>query len=467
MSQHLHPIISPNTNFSISCSTSLPITANTVPVEIFIEICRYLSPTDLFSLMEVCKQFRCWLSSTTSKSTREIWCTSRKKFLPKLQLAPFSDMNEQSYMRLGLIEKGCQFCKGKVCKVYWVFRVRSCKKCFSKRIVSHRDLPSEAMFLVDVYNCLPYMERGPDCIYWHRDVIAACRELKELRNSNPEKQAEWIGQKKLTAQKIMENYKKRRSDQNLLSLSLRKKDKRQFERIIHELKEERLPDGNSKYLDRWIWNLQSCDDAFQLSREPFVQKDWKVLKRAMIVEYEELMKQRRRLQICNAILTLLTTSSVHENALLGNGISVSDPLIGCIRWCPSYQNPPFFNNDPRIPWDDQYLSSNLIQKLRDEAQELRRLPGQIKSGPITTVFGALSLGCEKCEIFMCKLCQSEHFNYHEACHHLKGSKHNVVTVLPDDMISVDRNKVIECIPLIYPFDGSPSETLQHYRHWHV
>ncbi|CAI2174080.1 6195_t:CDS:2 [Funneliformis geosporum] len=383
-------LISPNTTFSTSCS-SLPITANTVPVEIFIEICRYLSPVNLFSLIKVCKQFRSWLSSTTSKSTREIWCISRKKFLPKLQLSPFSNMDEQSYTRLGLIEKGCQFCKRKVCKVYWIFRVRSCKKCFSKRIVSHRDLPSEAMFPVDVYNCLPYLKRGTDCIYWHRDVIAACREFKELRNSNPEKQSEWIGQKKSAAQKIMEDYKKRCSDQYRLSLSLRKKDKRQFEGIIHDLMEERLPNGNSKYIVKWIWDLRSCDDAFQLSREPFVQKDWKELKHAIIVEYEELMKQLRRIQICKAILSLLTTtSSVHENALIENGISVSDPLIECIRWCPSYQNPPFSNNDPRIPWDDQYLSSILLPKIRDEAQELRKLPGQIKSGPITTVYEVMN-----------------------------------------------------------------------------
>ncbi|CAG8442563.1 2332_t:CDS:2 [Diversispora eburnea] len=436
-------------------SQIIKLTPASVPVDIFIEICSYLNPTDLISLMGVCNQIRNWLSSTTSSSTQDIWRTSRLKFLPDLQLPPFSDMDELSYIKLGLIENGCQFCgrKKDPCKVFWVFRV------------SHRDLPSGAIFPVDVPNCLPYMKKGSEYdfsrMYWRQDVNSTCEELKALYNSTPEEQAEWFKKKRESAYKIMEDWRKRISDERHWLLCRRREDKKQFEKIIHELKEEQRDDGSPKYVDRWIWELRSCGDAFQLSREPFINKNWIKLKNAMIDEYEELMKQQRQQQICQCILSLLSaygmdlstitlhqrilasTAGLTELEILKHRISVSDSIIECLRWCPSYQNPPFINNDPRNPWNINFLLNDLIPQLHLEAEELSKKPGPIRSGLITTVMGAINQGCSKCEIF------------------------RFVKVLVEEMVSVNRERVVDCVQMIFPFDGSASESFQHFRHWHA
>ncbi|RHZ59929.1 hypothetical protein Glove_360g68 [Diversispora epigaea] len=471
------------------------LTPASVPVDIFIEICGYLNPLDLISLIGVCSQIRNWLSSTTSSSTQDIWRTSRLKFLPYLQLPPFSDMDEQSYIRLGLIENGCQFCgrKKDPCKVFWVFRVRCCKKCLNKRVVSHRELPSGAIFPVDVPNCLPYLKKGSECdfsrMYWRQDVNATCEELKALYNSTPEEQAEWFKKKRESAYKIMEDCRKRISDERHWLLCRRREDKKRFEKVIQELKEEQRDDGSPKYVDRWIWELRSCGDAFQLSREPFINKNWIKLKNAMINEYEELMKQQRQQQICQCVLSLLSaygmdlstitlhqrilasTAGLTELEILKHRISVSDSIIECLRWCPSYQNPPFRNNDPRNPWDVNFLLSDLIPQLRLEAEELNNKPGPLRSGLITTVMGAINQGCSKCEIFRCKLCKNDknnrHFDYNGVICHLKSSCHKVVKVMVEEMISVNRERVVDCVPMIFPFDGSASESFQHFRHWHA
>ncbi|CAG8676150.1 9328_t:CDS:2 [Acaulospora morrowiae] len=444
-----------------------------IPVDIFIEICSHLHPLDLFTLIEVCKQFRYWLNSA-SPGTQDIWRTSRLKFLPYLQLKPFADMDEQSYTRLGLIEKGCQFCgtRKEYCKVYWVFRVRCCKKCFNRKVVSNRDLPSGALLLVDTSNCLPYLRKGPEYdspkMFWFRDVRAICKEFKSLTREDA---AIWYRKKRSEAHKIMEDTRKRRKDECYWLISRRKQDKKEFEKIIHELRDMQRDDGESKYVVRWIWELKSCTKAFELSREPYIEKDWKILKRAMMTEYEELMKQQRRKQICTCILSLLTadnTARTYPTGITDYQVSVSDPLLECLRWCPSYQDPPFINNDPRNPWSTQYLLLDLIPQLRKEAIELHKLPGPIRPGSITTVLGALNHGCSQCEVYRCRLCKGrggKHYNYQGVCCHL-GSYHKVSKVMVEEMIVVDRERVIECIPKIFPFDGSTSEYYQGFRHWH-
>lgn len=325
-------------------------------------------------------------------------------------------------------------------------------------------------------------------MYWRQDVNATCEELKALYNSTPEEQAEWFKNKRQFANKIMEECRKRLSDERHWSLCRRREDKKQFEKIIQELKEEQLEDGTPKYVDRWIWELRSCGDAFQLSREPFINKNWSKLKIAMINEYEELMRQQRQQQICQCILSLLSahgsnlpTIALHQRVLasttgltrsqiLRHRISISDPILECLRWCPSYQNPPFLNNDPRNPWDVDFLLNDLIPQLHAEANELHNKPGPIRPGPITTVMGAINQGCSKCEIFQCQLCKEKnnrHFDYRGILCHLRSSCHKVVKVMIEEMISVDRERAVDCVPMIFPFDGSASESFQHFRHWHA
>ncbi|CAJ0764049.1 16780_t:CDS:2 [Entrophospora sp. SA101] len=69
--------------------------ATIIPSEIFIKICSYLSPSDLYSLTTVCKNYRSMLWSFTSTTTQSIWCNSREQFISHLTLPPPKDMSEQ------------------------------------------------------------------------------------------------------------------------------------------------------------------------------------------------------------------------------------------------------------------------------------------------------------------------------------------------------------------------------------
>src|SRR3954470_2226507 len=103
-----------------------------MPVDIFIEICGQLPHGDLLNLMCTCRQFRCWLNSTTSYITQDIWRTSRKKFGEYMKLDPPEGMDEISFIKLSMIESKCQVCKSdrEIPNIYWAFRVRLCRPCF-------------------------------------------------------------------------------------------------------------------------------------------------------------------------------------------------------------------------------------------------------------------------------------------------------------------------------------------------
>ncbi|EXX79849.1 hypothetical protein RirG_001650 [Rhizophagus irregularis DAOM 197198w] len=118
-------------------TSQVPLSFNAnIPIDIFIEICYHLPPTSLFSLMCVCKQFRFWLNSSVSYITQDIWRTSRMKYLERIKLRPPVGMDELSYIKLAMLEHGCQFCgtKDETPKVYWAFRVRCCLACLKKRV---------------------------------------------------------------------------------------------------------------------------------------------------------------------------------------------------------------------------------------------------------------------------------------------------------------------------------------------
>src|SRR5688572_7901097 len=125
---------------SLSVSTSQSSMIVNIPCEVFVDICKFLPPLDLFTLSIVCKKFRFWLVARSNFGTEQIWKTSRIYWLSNLQPPP-SGMSEQCYVFLHLIELGCQFCgSGKFdprgdlpyntpAEIYWCFRVRCCQRC--------------------------------------------------------------------------------------------------------------------------------------------------------------------------------------------------------------------------------------------------------------------------------------------------------------------------------------------------
>jgi hypothetical protein len=119
--------------------SKMPITKLLItefPVEIFIEICWFLSPTDLFTLSQVCRKFHEYLSASNSFSTQQIWKNSRLQFTERRKPPP-KGMNERKYVELLMEERGCQICKrNKKCKIYWVFEVRCCEGCFIDKTIA-------------------------------------------------------------------------------------------------------------------------------------------------------------------------------------------------------------------------------------------------------------------------------------------------------------------------------------------
>src|SRR2546421_2819778 len=104
--------------------------------ELFIEICSFLPPADLFTLSQVCHKFRGYLCAPNSFSTQQIWKESRLQFMPEEDTPPVG-MSEEKYVELLMTERGCQICKcSEGCKIYLEFEVRCCKKCFLERIVT-------------------------------------------------------------------------------------------------------------------------------------------------------------------------------------------------------------------------------------------------------------------------------------------------------------------------------------------
>lgn len=107
------------------------------PPEIFTNICSFLPPKDLFTLSQVCREFRGYLCAPNCFSTQKIWKESRLQFMPEEDTPPPEGMSEEKYIELLLTERGCQICRrSKVCIIYWVFEVRCCEECFNKKTVT-------------------------------------------------------------------------------------------------------------------------------------------------------------------------------------------------------------------------------------------------------------------------------------------------------------------------------------------
>ena len=107
------------------------------PPEIFANFCAFVPPQDLFTLSQVCRKLRGYLSAPKSLLTQGIWRESRLQFMPEEDMPPPEGMNDEKYVELLLTVRGCQVCKrNKTCEIYWVFEVRRCEKCFYKKSVT-------------------------------------------------------------------------------------------------------------------------------------------------------------------------------------------------------------------------------------------------------------------------------------------------------------------------------------------
>ncbi|PKK72998.1 hypothetical protein RhiirC2_359819 [Rhizophagus irregularis] len=191
---------------SLTASASQSSLIVDIPCEVFIDICKFLPPLDLFTLSLVCKNFRNWLVARSNFGTEQIWRTARINWLTHLRSPP-NGMPEQCYVFLHLIELGCQFCgNGKIdphgglpceipARIYWCFRVRCCQKCLLERTVTSKQIKEEGKVHSDLLRILPhYFKNNRPHIYWRSQVEAAYQEYVNLDRKDFDK---WIYDKSI------------------------------------------------------------------------------------------------------------------------------------------------------------------------------------------------------------------------------------------------------------------------------
>jgi hypothetical protein len=108
-----------------------------LPPELFIIICSFLPPNDLYSLSKVCRKFHEYLSTSNSSTTQQIWKESRLKFMPNETMPPPEGMIEKRYVELLMINLGCQICKQNKCELCWGLEIRCCEECLLNNCVTY------------------------------------------------------------------------------------------------------------------------------------------------------------------------------------------------------------------------------------------------------------------------------------------------------------------------------------------
>ncbi|KAG9291967.1 hypothetical protein G9A89_004905 [Geosiphon pyriformis] len=155
---------------------------NAIPPEIFIEICKDLTPDDLVSL------------------SQHIWRMSRFQFLPLLQFDIPPGLNEKSYIELSMTQRGCQFCRVQdpdsvkftsIMKL--LLAVKEGKKMTN--FLSHRKCNLSSV-RQDFTEFLPFIERPLGIfLYWLPHIENAESEYFLLQN--PEEKIMWKHRAKL------------------------------------------------------------------------------------------------------------------------------------------------------------------------------------------------------------------------------------------------------------------------------
>ncbi|CAJ0640997.1 3272_t:CDS:2 [Entrophospora sp. SA101] len=379
-----------------------------IPPEIFINICQDLTPIDLITLSSVCKKFYWYLCSKNSITTQEIWKNSRKKFLPFAQLPPPQGMDERSYVRL-LTERGCQFCgRSRVRRVYWAFKFRCCKNCLENRTMRFdqikRGILGSLHISDEILSGLPYitglykgsldksLKNRPANLYLISDVSSAYQEFIKLQQKNDQQLLkDWLEKKKIEGEKLMEDAIAHEDEHEKECLKKteengKKRDDRAttIEKMIRKEKNfYGFPRFKISIVEQCVTYTKA---TMSNSTRPFTERAWIGLKKKLIPEYDHMViSQRNKRQINERHLC-------HDVAFQTRQMDIpvflfESSLIKYLPWLPSFRDPPFTNNDPRILWDEDFLQSIFIPRLRQQAIELKNNPL-----PISTVCGAFLHG---------------------------------------------------------------------------
>ncbi|CAG8491927.1 17482_t:CDS:2 [Funneliformis caledonium] len=179
-----------------------------LPLIIYSQIFKYLTPQDLYSLSSLCKKLRNLLWSD-KKQIQEIWKSSRMYNLTYPSLPPPSNMIEQQYIWLALLAMKCQFCNNSYNRFgynVWIKKEVLCSKCFSEKTLLIRDKAFPNYLPQGLLYCIPYtnfMTWSSEKLraYWISDIKLAKKEYLALKTNKQRK--DWMSKKQKETKEIM------------------------------------------------------------------------------------------------------------------------------------------------------------------------------------------------------------------------------------------------------------------------
>ncbi|CAG8741677.1 460_t:CDS:2 [Dentiscutata erythropus] len=383
-------------------------------LETFIFVCYNLRPSDLLSLVCVCKTFKSILDENINPLAEEIWRNSRIKFTTFRDMEPPSGMNQHTFTRLLTFEKGCQFCKTKekALTIYWIPGVRSCRDCMFPR-VSHIlgstfKIDNEVLGLILPVTPSIDLPESKHTHYWidHvKNVIAFLmnaddnmrRALNNLRKD--------VGNK----YKETKNYEKWMF--NLRQFYLRGQDDH-FSRLHAEINRETLFKMQEDYEYKKLKTEIQCN--------PFLVQDWQQYKSRILQIAQRIDRNltsttfpptlvssknkivdkitQKRIKIVKRLRKLTYGSKRTSQCQI---ISIFDVLYVYLPICPSFVNPPDLEE-----YSQEFFIRKLLPTLKREAEQLcasRTTPPPY----FLEMDGALKVGGLRDQlVFECRLCNT-------------------------------------------------------------
>ncbi|CAG8767122.1 16908_t:CDS:2, partial [Cetraspora pellucida] len=411
-----------------------------VPCEVFIDICKLVPPIDLVTLTTVCKKFRSWLLAPSNFGTEQIWSASRIAFIPSLKPPP-RGISEQCYIFLYLIELGCQFCgAGKIephgklptetpAKIYWVFRVRCCKRCLIERTVTSKQIKEEKIIHDSCLAGVPFIEQADrPRIYWKSAVEAANREFVNIKEGEV---SSWTMKKK----KELEHHNKIAES---CKIPTNGNKKARLTSVIRQLSSI-VPNDAGRCDQQVKVELQRCPTfkkyVHSSTTQLFTEHHWANFQNIVYNEYNDKRNYAAlRAQQYDIFL------KVHS--LIPAKYTMSDPLVQYLFYCPSFKKPPFnyWQSKQQQGYSimETFIETKFIPRLALEANNIAN--ESERPCPITTVSGVQKLGLSNRCIFRCNLCVEANWNvllnHKEARNHLQ-TKHGIQKITNKNMIIVD------------------------------
>ncbi|KAF0340959.1 f-box domain contaning protein [Gigaspora margarita] len=238
----------------------------TVPLELFIKICKDLTSKDLLSLSLTCKTLHHDLLCD-SKLIQEIWCSARLNYIPCRKLPPLRGMSEKAYIKL-LIEDKCLFCGRTRCqsKIFWPRGIRCCGPCLKVHAIEHNQLGETYYRTNIIIQLIPFAtsNKHQDHQYYFRDQIMELEQ--EIKNVRLEDYEIWRERNKVAdRRKIIEE---------------------KLDAMCQEIDEN----GNVKFHREIINQCKSFNNSLNISR-PFTERCWKRLRHNLEVEYDLQIKE--------------------------------------------------------------------------------------------------------------------------------------------------------------------------------